>query len=60
MFLVIKQMNKLRKPAPAPVVPATKDCPYLPFGRAVESRPLPALHLGAQGLRTGKKVLDYS
>ncbi len=28
MFLIIKQMNKLRKPAPAPVVPATKDCPF--------------------------------
>ncbi|MHB8055724.1 MAG: large conductance mechanosensitive channel protein MscL [Candidatus Aminicenantales bacterium] len=27
MFLVIKRMNKLRKPAPVPV-PATKECPY--------------------------------
>jgi len=28
MFLIIKQMNKLRKPAPAPAAPATKECPY--------------------------------
>ncbi len=25
MFIIIKQMNKMRKPAPAP---ATKECPY--------------------------------
>jgi len=28
MFLIIKQMNKLRIPAPAPAAPATKDCPF--------------------------------
>jgi large conductance mechanosensitive channel len=28
LFFVIKQMNKLRKPAPAPAAPAAKDCPY--------------------------------
>jgi large conductance mechanosensitive channel len=27
MFVIIKQMNKMRKPAPAPA-PATKECPY--------------------------------
>ncbi len=29
IFLLIKQVNRLkREPAPAPVEPATKDCPY--------------------------------
>jgi len=28
MFLVVKRMNKLRKPAPAPAAPPTKDCPF--------------------------------
>jgi large conductance mechanosensitive channel len=28
MFLVVKQMNKLRKPAPAPAAPPTKECPF--------------------------------
>jgi len=27
IFLLIKQLNRLQKPAPAPA-PATKDCPY--------------------------------
>lgn len=28
IFLVIRLVNKLKKPAPAPVPPATKDCPF--------------------------------
>ena len=29
VFLLVKQVNRLkREPAPAPVVPTTKDCPY--------------------------------
>ena len=28
LFLIIKQVNRLRKPAPSPVAPERKDCPY--------------------------------
>lgn len=28
LFFVIRQMNRLRKPAPVPAAPATRDCPY--------------------------------
>ena len=28
IFLVIRSINRLNKPAPAPPAPATKDCPY--------------------------------
>lgn len=28
IFLLIKQLNRLQKPAPAAPAPATKDCPY--------------------------------
>lgn len=28
MFLLVRQINKLRPPAPAPAAPATKSCPY--------------------------------
>ncbi|HNT22900.1 MAG TPA: large-conductance mechanosensitive channel protein MscL [Anaerolineales bacterium] len=28
IFLVVKQINRMKKPAPAPAAPATKDCPY--------------------------------
>jgi len=27
IFLMVKQMNKLRAPAPAPAAPPTKECP---------------------------------
>ena len=27
LFLIIRQMNAMKKPAPSPA-PATKDCPY--------------------------------
>jgi large conductance mechanosensitive channel len=28
IFLLVKQVNRLKKPEPAPAAPATKDCPY--------------------------------
>jgi large conductance mechanosensitive channel len=28
MFLIVKRMNKLRKPVPAPAAPPTKECPF--------------------------------
>ena len=28
IFLLVKQVNRLQKPAPAPAAPATKDCPH--------------------------------
>lgn len=37
VYLVIRQINRLRKPAPAPPTPETKDCPY-----CVSSIPLKA------------------
>ncbi len=28
VFMVVKQANRFKKPAPAPAAPATKECPY--------------------------------
>jgi large conductance mechanosensitive channel len=28
VFMVVKQANRFKKPAPAPPAPATKECPY--------------------------------
>lgn len=28
LFVIIKQVNRLRRPEPAPAAPATKECPY--------------------------------
>jgi large conductance mechanosensitive channel len=28
MFLVVRQMNRLRKPVPAPAAPPAKECPF--------------------------------
>ncbi|HTM50855.1 MAG TPA: large conductance mechanosensitive channel protein MscL [Bryobacteraceae bacterium] len=28
IFMIVKQANRFKKPAPAPAAPATKDCPY--------------------------------
>ncbi len=28
VFLLVKQVNRLRRPAPAPAAPATRECPY--------------------------------
>jgi len=37
LFLVIRQFNRMRRPAPAPAAPPTKECPY-----CVSSIPLKA------------------
>lgn len=28
VFLLVKQVNRLRRPAPAPAAPATRECPF--------------------------------
>ena len=28
VFILLKQVNRMKKPAPAPAAPATRDCPY--------------------------------
>ena len=28
IFFVVKQMNRLQSPAPAPAAPASRDCPF--------------------------------
>ena len=28
VFLIVRWVNKMKKPAPAPAAPATKECPY--------------------------------
>jgi large conductance mechanosensitive channel len=28
VFLIVRQVNRFRKPAPVPAAPATKECPY--------------------------------
>ncbi len=28
VFLLVKQINRMKKPEPAPAAPATKECPY--------------------------------
>jgi large conductance mechanosensitive channel len=28
IFMIVKQANRFKKPAPAPAAPSTKDCPY--------------------------------
>jgi large conductance mechanosensitive channel len=28
IFLIVKQANRFKQPAPAPAAPSTKDCPY--------------------------------
>jgi large conductance mechanosensitive channel len=28
VFMIVKQANRMKKPAPAPAAPATKECPY--------------------------------
>jgi large conductance mechanosensitive channel len=32
IFLLVKQVNRYKKPAPAPAAPATKECPYCASG----------------------------
>ncbi len=38
VFLLVKQINRLRQPAPAPPAPETRDCPY-----CISTIPLKAL-----------------
>jgi large conductance mechanosensitive channel len=28
VFMIVKQVNRFKRPVPAPVVPATRECPY--------------------------------
>jgi large conductance mechanosensitive channel len=37
IFLVVKQVNRMRTPAPAPPAPATKECPYCTSAIAVKA-----------------------
>ena len=42
MFLLVKNINKLRKPAPTPPAPATKKCPFCLTEVAKEAKRCPA------------------
>ena len=49
VFILVKQMNRLMKPEPAPAAPPTKDCPYcLSGGLRAQGHSLPPLHGGTQ------------
>ncbi|MGH9628842.1 MAG: large conductance mechanosensitive channel protein MscL [Bryobacteraceae bacterium] len=50
VFLIVKQVNRLKKPPAAPEVPSTKDCPY-----CASSIPVKAVRCGfcTSDLRTG-------
>ena len=41
VFLLVKQANRLKKPAPAPPPPSTKECPY-----CISAVPLRAIRCG--------------
>jgi len=41
IFLMVKQINKLQKPAPAPAAPATKACPFCTSSIAVAATRCP-------------------
>ncbi|MDX2153278.1 MAG: large conductance mechanosensitive channel protein MscL [Bryobacteraceae bacterium] len=41
IFLVVRQVNKMRKPAPAPPPPATKDCPFCTSAIALKATRCP-------------------
>jgi len=41
LFLIIKQVNRMRKPAPAPAAPATKECPYCKMAISAEATRCP-------------------
>jgi large conductance mechanosensitive channel len=50
VFLLVKQMNRVMKPEPAPAAPPRQGMPLLPFWRHCrESYALPALHGGTEG-----------
>ena len=37
IFLIVKQANRFKKPAPAPAGPATKECPYCASAIAIKA-----------------------
>ena len=41
VFLLVKQVNRMKKPAPAPAPPATKECPYCVSAIAVKATRCP-------------------
>mgnify|MGYP001019974959 CR=1 FL=1 len=41
IFLVVKQVNRLQKPAAAPAAPSTKDCPYCASSIALKASRCP-------------------
>jgi large conductance mechanosensitive channel len=41
LFLLLRPINKLTKPAPAPVAPATKECPYCYSAIAIKATRCP-------------------
>jgi large conductance mechanosensitive channel len=41
IFLLIKQVNRLRKPAEAPAAPSTKECPFCASTIALKARRCP-------------------
>ena len=42
IFLIVKQVNRFQKPAPAPAAPATKDCPQCCTAIPVAAKRCPA------------------
>jgi large conductance mechanosensitive channel len=46
VFLLVKQVNRFRTPAPAPAAPAAKDCPYCTMAIPVKAIKCP--HCTAQ------------
>ena len=41
VFILVKQVNRMKKPAPAPAPPATKECPYCVSAIAVKATRCP-------------------
>lgn len=41
VFLLVKQVNRMKKPAPAPAAPATKECPFCVSAIAVKATRCP-------------------
>ena len=42
VFLLVKQVNRLRQPAPAPAAPATRECPFCVSAIPVKATKCPA------------------
>ena len=41
IFLLVKQVNRFKKPAPAPALPATKDCSFCGMSIPIKARRCP-------------------